>query len=322
MTRNTRLGAIALGLVSFAVPAYAQEYAAPIPFRFLSDPAYLPLQGQVFGSTSYDISQTNGDEYDSTGTKTATRKGWRDEITQELEYGVTNDFTVRLGDSYVPFDKSKNEPVGGGATDRDKSGFTDPSVGVTWRVIDQANHGPVNVDLLADYKANFIDSRTDNVGQGGQSGEIGAAVSKVMPGFTIYGKAVADWYGDQSEFNPVNTNFTRTQSYWDYLVDLDTQTRLNDLFSINAGIGYVFANSARVANITTSVDHIAQPGDGLKLNAALNYQVIPNALVASLTYDYTRDNTTKELYTAPAADTALRDHDDNTFGVKLAYTTP
>jgi hypothetical protein len=322
MTRLIALGAAALGLACFAVPASAQQYGAPIPFRLLSDPAYLPLQGQWYGSTAFTVENSSGDAYDSTGAKTATRKGWEDEITQELEYGVTNDVTVRVADSYVPYDKHKDEFTAGGFSDHDRTGFHDPSVGVTWRVIDQANRNPVNLDLLADYKANLIDARTSNVAEGGQSGEFGAALSKVMPHFTIYGKAVADWYGSQSEFNPTTTDFAREESYWDYLVDLDTQTRLNDLFSIDAGIGYVFANNAHVANLTTGVSHIAEPGNGLKLNAALNYQVVPNTLVASLTYDYRRDNTSQQIYALPAADTFLRNHDDNQFGVKLDYVMP
>jgi hypothetical protein len=322
MTRVIALGAAALGLVSFVLPASAQEYAPPIPFRLLSDPAYLPLAGQLFGSTAYTISDGSADDFDAAGDKTAKRKSWQQTIKQEVEYGVTNDLAVRVTESYIPLDKTKDEFTAGGATDHDRAGLTDPSIGLTWRVVDQANSSPVNLDLLADYQANLIDARTNNVAQGGESGEFGAAISKVMPNFTIYGKAAADRYGASSQFDPATPNFVRTGSYWDYLVDLQTQTRLNDLFSINAGVGYVFANNARVTDVTTGTDHIAAPGDGLKLNAALNYQVVPNSLVASLTYDFRHDYTSKDLFALPAADTFLRNHDDNQFGVKLDYVMP
>jgi hypothetical protein len=321
MRRVIALSAAALGMASFSLSASAQEYAAPIPFRLLSDPAFLPVQGQWYGSSAFDMSERNGDVYDSTNTQTAVRKGWEDAITQELQYGITNDLAVSLSDTYVPYDKSKEDHASGVTTENERSGFHDPVLGVTWRAIDQANRSPVSVDLLGTYQANLIDARTDNVAEGGQSGQVGAAISKVMPGFTVYGKALAEWYGSQSEFNSATSDFAREQSYWDYLVDLDTQTRLNDLFSINAGIGYVFANSAGVANVTSGVSHLADPGNGLRLNAALNYAVIPN-MVASLTYNYARDNTDKELFATPASDTFLRDHDDNQFGVKLAYVTP
>lgn len=322
MRRMIALSAAALGVVSFAIPARAQESGPPIPFRLLSDPAFLPLQDQWYGSTSFVLAQDGGDEYNAAGVQTVTHKHWEDEITKELEYGITNDFAVRVADSYDPFDKHKDEFTAGGVSDRDKSGFHDPSVGVTWRVIDQANRQPVSVDLLADYKPNLISARTDNVAEGGQSGEFGAAVSKVMPGFTIYGKAAADWYGNQSQLNSMNGNFTREESYWDYLVDLNTQTRLNDLFSINAGAGYIFANNARVANITTGIDHTAEPGDGLTLNAALNYQIAPYPVVASLTYDYRHDEMGQQIFALLASDTSTRDHSDNRFGVRFDYVTP
>ena len=319
MTSKIILGAAALGLVSFAFPACAQ-YAAPIPFRLLSDPAYLPMQGQWYGTSEFDMSDSSGDVYDSTGAKTATRKGWENEIDQELGYGITNDLDVRIGDSYVPYEKTKDDFTAGGFTDHDKNGFRDPKVGVTWRALDQVNN-PVNVDLIANYRMNLIDARTDNVAEGGQAGQFGLAVSKVMPMFTIYGQALAEWYGAQSEFNPASTNFAREASYWDYLLNLQTQTRLSNRFSFNAGIGYVFANSATVQDFGTGVSHITDPGDGLRLNAALNYAVMPN-VVTSLTYAYARDNTDKQLFATPALDTFLRNHSDNQVGVKFAYDTP
>ena len=321
MSKVIALGAAALGLVAFAVPAVAQEYAPPIPLRLLTDPAYLPVQNQWFGLSAFSMSDSTSDTYNAAGDKTATHKGWEDEITQELEYGVTNDFAVRISDTYSPYNKTKSEFAVGGFSDRDRSGFADPSIGVTWRAIDQANGSGLNLDALADYKPNLISARTTNLARGGQSGDFGLAVSKVMPRFTIYGEALAEWYGGSSTLDPADANFTRTGSYWDYLLNLQTQTRLSNLFSFNAGVGYVFANNARVADITSAVDHTAQRGDGLKLNAALNYFVAPR-IVASVTYDYTHDNTTDDIYALPASNTSLRNQSDNRFGVKFTYDTP
>jgi opacity protein-like surface antigen len=320
MTRNIVLGAAALGLVSFALPACAQEYAAPIPFRILSDPAYLPMQDQWSGSTAFDWAERSANEFDSTGAQTFSRHAWQDAIVQELEYGVTDDLAVRIQDTYVAFDKRKDDFTAGGFTDHSETGFQDPQIGVTWRAWDQVDR-PVNVDLLADYRMNVIQAQTNNVAEGGQSGDVGLAVSKVMPGFTIYGKMLADWYGTQSELDPLTPSFVRESSYWDYSLDLDTQTRLTELLSFNAGIGYVFANNAMVRNLTASVNHISEPGNGLSLNAALNYAVQPNVVV-SLTYAYNHADTDKELYATPASDTFLRNHAANTVGVKFAYDTP
>jgi hypothetical protein len=324
MTRMTRLGAMAFGLFSLAVPAtaYAQYPAAAIPLRLLSDPAYLPYQGQLYGSSAFSMSESSGDRYDSTGAEISRDKGWQDTITQELEYGITNDLALRIGDSYVPFDKDKDTFTAGGFADRKSDGFTDPSIGLTWRMIDQAHNSPLNFDLLADYSPNMIGARTTNLARGGQTADVGAAISEVMPHFTVYGKALAEWNGQQGEYNPLSTDFTRMASRWDYLLDLDTQTRFNQWLSFNAGVGYVFAGNARVANLTTGVDHTLEPGDGLKLDAALNYQLVPNTFVASLTYDYRRDNTTDTVFAIPTSDTSLHNRTDNTFGVKFDYLLP
>jgi hypothetical protein len=311
------LGAVALGLVSFVLPACAQQYAAPIPFRLLSDPAYLPMQDQWYGLSAFDASDRSADVYDSANTKTATRRGWENEIVQELGYGITNDLAIHVQDSYVPYDKTKTEFTAGGYSDSNNTGFRDPEIGLTWRALDQVNQ-PVSVDVIANYRMNVIDARPDDVAQGGQSGQFGLAVSKVMPMFTIYGQALAEWYGTQSQSG---ANFVRQASYWDYLLNLQTQTRITRRFSFNAGVGYVFANSAQIQNFGTGVTHITDPGNGLKLDAALNYAVMPDVVV-SLTYDYARDNTGKELFVVPALDTLSRNHDENQIGVKFAYDTP
>lgn len=320
MSKMIALGAAALSL-SFVLPASAQQADAPIPFRMLSDPAYLPMQNVWFGSSAFSMLESNGDAYNAAGDKTATRKGWEDLITQELEYGITNDFTVRISDTYVPYDKTKSDFTAGGFSDHERDGFEDPSVGVTWRAVDQANANPMNFDLIGDYKPNLITANTNNVARGGEGGDFGLAVSRVMPNFTVYGQALAEWYGGSAEFDPNDKNFTRTGSYWDYLLNLQTQTRLGNRFSFNAGAGYVFANNTRVSDLTSGVAHTAEPGDGWRLNAALNYLVQPN-IVASLTYNYARTDTTNDVYALPASNTSLRNRDDNQFGVKFAYQTP
>jgi len=79
------------GLIAGGGVALADENG-----RYLSDPAWLPMQGQVFGSTEFSVAEGRGSTYDSTGALASHFYDQSDRIGQTLEYGLTDDLTIRL----------------------------------------------------------------------------------------------------------------------------------------------------------------------------------------------------------------------------------
>jgi hypothetical protein len=291
----------------------------------LSDPAYLPIEGQFTGSTAFTMSESRGNTYDSTGLLASRVYDQSDHIAQTFGYGITDDLSVNIDMSYIPFDKRNRYPVGGGSTTRENSGFTDPTIGLTWRAIEQGE-SLVNFDVFGSYSPDWVGARAATAlsggteGRGGQSGELGVAVSHVLPMFTIYGSLAADFVGRRDTFDPTTgTDASRASStHWN--ADLSTQTRLSDEVSIDAGISEVFGHDHTTVTGASGVEFVNEPANTTALHLAANYNFIPNELVGSLTYAHSFDGTSRVDYpAAPLNDRTNRGGQENTWGARLSY---
>jgi len=117
-------------LVLLAVSASALTFAnlasadtIPLSDRYLSDPAYLPLEGQIEGTTSVTMGDSRANIYDSAGAFAAHIYDQTDSIGQSLNYGITDDLTLNLGDTYRALDKRTLTAAGGGGCDTQESGY-------------------------------------------------------------------------------------------------------------------------------------------------------------------------------------------------------
>ena len=100
---------------------------------------------------------------------------------------------------------------------------------------------------------------------------------------------------------------------------MNTQTRLNDRLSVNAGLDYTFTGNTNVSNTLTNVSYHAVQGDYAGLNLSLNYHFIPNTLVGSLDYRHTfYDHSDNIFADDPTANTEIQRTGD-TVGGTLRY---
>jgi hypothetical protein len=304
--------------------AFALDFT-PDNGRYLSDPLYLPMQGQLDGTTSYSYSASTGHIDDALGAHVQSFDVRTDRILQSLEYGVTDDLSLNISDAYDPVHERVVQPAGGGQFSRNDSGLEDPTIGVTWRALDQ-RASPVSLDLLASYAPNVIDSNASSatsdgsVARGGSQWSFGAALGHESRDFAIRAGINANWYGQRKVENDSGVNVSTQGSYWNTSADLGTQTRLSDQFSLDAGVGYVFAHDTSLDNHVTAVDFVTRPGNGADARLGLNYNIVPNKFVVGLTYGYNANETSHETSAAtPADDTATRDRKENVVGAKLDY---
>lgn len=321
----------ASAIAAFPGVAGAQSFDfTPYNTHILSDPAFLPLAGQLEGVTSYAYANTHGTSFDDvTGAKLFDLRRWSDAFTQSLMYGITDDLSLNAQVDYDPFFETKHEFATGGETVRKESGFTDPSFGVTWRALDQAAQ-PVNLDLFASYSPDWVDARAatnvedGTLGRGGREGSVGAALSEVMRSFTLYGSFAANFVGRTDVDNPVTAAQVATQSHTDYVLALDTQTRFTEALSLNAGVAHTWQADLSVLNSNVDIGHTRVVGDATNLHVALNYQLVPNALVASLTYghDFLQDSHNIFPPGSGIDNTSLRDRSADIYGAKLSYAFP
>jgi hypothetical protein len=306
----------------------ANAFADTIPLqtdRILSDPANLPMAGQLLGETSYQFGSGNADVYDSTGARTATVDVHTNTVRQAFSYGLTNDLSVEAALDYAPMDR--RQVMGGGTTtDYHSSGFHDPELGVTWRAIDEERASPFNLDLFAHYGPDIFDAKRatptidGTTAYGGSTVSLGTDISRVTPRYTLMGRFAANYLGDRSMEDQATATPVRYGSAWDYELGLYTQARLDPRWAVDANVSHTFAPDSVNVVPAGGVAHTLAPGDGTTLGAALDYQVIPSRLVASLTYDYDMHDTTNRDYAAtPAANTALKGQNENLFGVRFNY---
>jgi hypothetical protein len=317
-----------IGLLCVRPEARAQVLdMTPDSGRILSDPNFLPLAGQFYGTTAYSHGWTDGNSANSAGLETSSFHINTNTLDQLLSVGITDDLAVNASIEYAPANFREIDYASGRSATFNSSGFSDPTFGATWRLFDQ-NAWPVDLDLLGSYTPDWIDAHTatayedGTVARGGEAGTVGAALGYDARSFGIRGAFSADFLGDSSSYNLANGDTVETEGHSDYTLSLDTQTRLTDLFSVNAGLAHTFASNQTGVNLTSGAPHYSEPGDNTALQLALNYNFIPNQFVISATYAHDFYDNGRTFYDDPADDTETRDKNGNIVGVKLSYATP
>ena len=311
------------GLLSFQ--AYAQTAPAsgganagttvgpfdPISTRILSDPLFLPLKGQIYGMTAYTFSDLRGDGFDaSSGVRNYYERDFIHTLSQNLAYGLTDNFTVRITESYS---WERDEYTLDSASSASSSKYTsNPKFGATYRVLDQSAY-PVDADLSVSYTPNF-NINGGYVTSGLQMVGLTGSIGREMKAFTVQLTGSAEYHGVLKNISLDE----REGQYWFYILGLDTQTRLTDRFSVNCGIKYYFPDTQKIHD----VDGVEKDlwGNYMSINTAFNYQIIPNRLVGAITYSYVPTNSVKVKHSNPGRDNEnLNELYGNVVGVRLQY---
>jgi hypothetical protein len=316
----------AASILTIANQASAQVDFTPEAQRIISDPMYLPLAGQIYGNTGYVYSSAGRDVFDSTGAPTATGSVTGNTFTQELLYGVTDDIALRFAWGYVASRDASRHGIPTGFTENSSSGWTDPVFGATWRAIDQRDGGPLSLDLRVDYSPDAFPAKAPNaddegtVARGGQAVNLGLTLGHETRDFTIAALFDAQYLDREKQLNQNTGDITHTDSRWNYTLGLATQTRITDLFSVNAGLGHTFSNDAFLINEATGIPHIQQPGDSTNINVSFNYHFVPNTVVGSIGYEHDFYGDSRNIYpTLPAAGNEIRNRSADVFGANLRY---
>lgn len=254
-------------------PARAVDWT-PDTTRYLGDPAFLPLGGQVFGSFTYSYAVNR---YDYTAGPDAPINSWnRMENTYlpSVSYGITDDVSVsaNLGwgnlrgqDSYIydrlifsPPARFTAVPTQGHASYL-SVGPSNPDFEITWRAIDQRT-APVNVGLTVDYAPDVFPARdpgvddTGTLAPGGQRGTLEASISRETRFFTARGYVTFGYDGRRDIGQPGGYVVLRTDAHPDYTLGVQTEARLTPWLALNLGVS---------AQKSAAFDEQSYPGPGL-----------------------------------------------------------
>lgn len=318
----------ALGFALFLLPLGASALdLTPDASRVISDPAYLPLGGQLYGSTEYSNASTSSSTADNLGAFRSANNSLSNIINQVFEYSVTDDFTLRVSDSYE-WNTSTTSFPDGTNTVTNSNGFIDPSFGLVWRVLDQRDNS-ISWDLLGSYSPNFISAQSadptenGNVARGGDTETFGTALSYKMRDFTLYLEGTAAYLDNRAVLNPANQITTSYDSSWQYYLLVSTQTRFAPQWSINVGLSETFNDSVGASYVNgggTLVSSSNTPGDVTDIILALNFQAIPNQFVMSFVYNHDfYNNSINTNFTFPGNSTTNFDKDEDVLSGELRY---
>ncbi len=328
MSSARGLAVLAAVIVAPAI-AFAQTvtggdgWLQPTTARPLSDPLYLPFAGQLYGWTAYSFANPTGDNYvGSPGFKTDSTARHDNEIVQGLSYALTDDIALRAAAYYGWSDNKVTSASGGSSGTYDFNGFDNPALGITWRAVDQMSGSPVDLDFLLTFDPQVATARAASFTSDGSfaSGhdhtEFAVAVGREMRNFTIVGKFTATYFGDGGHLEPAGGNYSESSS-WNYLFNIDTQTRLTDAWSIDLGIEYQRVGD--VQDVDTYGTHLRTAArNDFYVSTAINYQIIPGRLVALVSYEY-GDLGDDTYIRDGVVDTQLKNRSTNEFGARLDY---
>jgi hypothetical protein len=308
-------------LLALAVAGLARAAAAAD--RVLSDPSFLPSQGQVLGTSTFNHAVTNltyeGAQLLVTDQRTLSSNQW----VQAFAYGVTDDLDLRLNGSLM-WQQEQNAPVSGPETDTDSRGPEDPSVGATWRFWDQ-DRAPFNGDLIAGYTPGLFSgeastvSKTGTVGLGAQVATLGAAASLATRYVTLYTDLEGSYLGPRHYTN-VDGSVTAYDGYFLGTLSLNSQFRFSGVFSMNAGMTGYWNNAYHAVNQASGTDFESAGDNEIDYNVALNLHILLNRLVASLVYNNATYSFGTDVYPAhPSSDTTTAYQNAQTLGLRLEY---
>jgi hypothetical protein len=301
------------------VPLLAQDWT-PVGDRILSDPTYLPLQGQLYGDSAYQFGSVSTNVF-AGGTQTSSSHATTNALSQYFAYGVTNQLSVNVSDAY-DWSHTFVAPAAASDFDRNANGFQDPTFGLTYRLLDQRAQ-PLDVDLAASYSPDFIGARSASALENGNEARAGdqlnlrLAVGRETRFMTIQGYFDETHDGEAKVVNALGEDST-TSGFWQPKVGLATQTRFTDRLSLNVGGEYDFP--ADYAGLDPAgVGTFTNRGDFGNVSASLNYHFIPNRLVGSVVYSHTFYSPTSVSYLADPADDYNVQHSGDAIGAEVRY---
>ncbi len=306
------------------VPASAHAFdLTPDTTRYLSDPAFLPLTGQVYGETSYGYRELSEDRI-VPGIGVFPHAWIRDTIVgQELSYGISDRLSLNATLDFQESRLKDSLPFVGGAESYYARGFNNPIVGATYRAIEQG-YSPVDLDISVSYSPDAFTAREATLSNGGttasggQAGGIQIAVSREMRSLTLQAYGAATYYGDQNRSVPTDNSTTTLGANWRYDFGLRGQIRPIDRFVIDAGAGVTGNTDLKVRNPAEQLAYTGSFDPAVTFFVAPGYHLIPNRLVLSAEYD--RDYLGNETVTGTLGPVATwKNQVENVYAAHLRF---
>jgi hypothetical protein len=273
MKRLICLTAVICGV--FPVTGWAFDWT-PDTTRYLSDPSFLPMKGQIesFSSLSYN----NINEYwrDLSGNKTEHYFSKGDTYTQYFYYGITD--RLRISGSADLTERKNKFTFYGNRPEIENSthNYSNPTFDLTYRAIEQTA-SPVSVDAAIFYTPPATANNSQSVG-----GSL--FINKETKSLTIQGNTGIR-FNDSYKFTNITNGESISSGFnWAYFVGITSQLRLSQRWAVNSGATMNMATSQ--SSVNSGAGFSDRYDSSLTPYIALEYHVIPNKAVIGLEYSH------------------------------------
>ena len=268
-----------IGLLALSTAARAVDLT-PDTTRYLSDPSFLPLEGQVYSETVYIHSDRDEDLF--SGLLKEHFSTTANEGEQILRYGLTDRLSLYVAGSYSGATQTSSGSYDGfsfGPTSTSRNDFNDPSFGATYRIVEQTD-SPLSFDVTGTYSPSVVEHSS-------QSGQLSFFINRETRFITIQGEAGARFI--DSYDGPGTAFAARQRDYWNYFFGIRSQMRLTDALAVNSGV--VYSKNTDIAY--DGEFYNSQDGTWTPF-VSLSYGIVPGKVDVAFEYDHAFIGDTKQ----------------------------
>lgn len=289
----------ALAPAFWPVAGHALDWTADTT-RYLSDPSFLPYKGQIESLSEYEYFNLNETWKNQSGASTEHAFNYGHSFSQSFFYGITDRLRLSAAADYAA-DWTKYSYYGAQSSFITyNEGFSNPSLGLTYRAIDQ-RRSPISLDGTLQYTP-AVQSYS------AQSAFAEFAVSRETKSATIRGFADATYRGSYSTLDAFNGGTRDVSSSWSYGLGLDSQLRLSRRWAVNSGLAVSTNTGETNTNAAANVDYLDKHDPSVEAYLAAFFDIVPNKAVVGLRYEHDflgddhRSGTTNGTWTDQARD--------------------
>jgi hypothetical protein len=245
---------------------------------YISDPSFLPRQGQFFSYTTFSREVFDEDWQPAGRGIVEHYNADTDTYAERLAFGITDRLTVAVAASYFDRDSHYTFKVRPSVTE-DIGLFDDPNFSAVYRAIEQ-NPGPVAVDIAASFAPGIA---YDVPG----SGSLSLRVNRVDHAITVQGEIGTRYYGSYSTTDTLSNEPSRLGGEWTYFIGARGQFRPVPRWAINAGVVYTEDLSYSVTRTPPYANYTDGSDASVGPYIALAYDLVPRR--CSLDIQYAHD---------------------------------
>jgi len=275
------------GMVAFAYPmsTWAFDFS-PDNTPYLSDPSFLPRQGEVFLITTYDYTTREQDWQPAGGTINEHYSANANNYVQQAEYGVTSRLAVGATGSYTDTNGRytySSQP----ATEINTSRFDNPTFDLIYRAVGQLE-SPVSIYIEGLFVPGIVDNAPRAYGANlFVNREFGISTSQGQIGLTIQGELGTLYNDCYTSTDPISGSTSDVTGRWSYFFAARSQLRLTSHWALDSGFVYSrdLAYSV-VPSVVTDTSFVA-PEAIVAPYVDVAFDIVPRRL--SLTFEYDHD---------------------------------